>query len=81
MFIFALKQFLTDIPVSLPNSSPPGSGSVVSEPRVPVLGITLTPVQFLYWIQHPQVDLQFLYMLQRLQVMTLLVQCLVLLVL
>ena len=79
MFIFALKQFLTDISVSLPISSPPGSGSVVSEPHVPVLGMTLTPVQFLYWVQ--QVDLQFLYMLQCLQVMTLLVQCLVPLVL
>ena len=75
-----VKKFLTDIPVSLPISSPPGSGSVISGP-VPVLGMTLTPVQFLYWVQHPQVDLQFLYMLQRLQVVTLLVQCLVLLVL
>ena len=55
-------EFLTDTPVSLPISSPRGSGSVVSEPSVPVLGTTPSsgpPFQFLYWVQHTQVDLQF----------------------
>ena len=32
-------QCLTDTPVSLPTSSPPGSGSVVSETPIPVLNM------------------------------------------
>ena len=34
------KFFLTDTPVSFPVSRPPGSGSAVSVPPVPVLGTT-----------------------------------------
>ena len=44
MFIFVLKQFITGIPVFLPIFSPPGSGSIVSEPPVPVLGTTSSSV-------------------------------------
>ena len=44
-----LNLSFSDIPVSLPISSPPGSCSVVTEPPVPVLNRT-----------HPQVDRLFL---------------------
>ena len=48
MFIFVCVcknpkfECLTDTPVFLPTSSPPGSGSVVSGPPVPVLRMTLS---------------------------------------
>ena len=46
-------ELLTDTSVSLPISNPPWSGSVVSEPPVPVLDT------------NPQVDIQFLYRVRR----------------